>query len=71
MYGKKNLKKIDDRTEIFMEKYKPKTDGETFLLTKKTWCQYDATMWTSFAKQNKTNRVCWKNLDVIDWSFAS
>ena len=36
MYGKKNLKKIDDRTEIFMEKYKKKTDGETFLLTKKT-----------------------------------
>ena len=29
MYGKKNLKKIDDvRTEVFMEKSKPKTDGD-------------------------------------------
>ena len=29
MYGKKNLKKIGDvRTEVFMEKYKPKKDGD-------------------------------------------
>ena len=29
MYGKKNLKRLDGvRTEIFMEKYKPKTDGD-------------------------------------------
>ena len=29
MYGKKNLKKIDDvRTEVFMEKYKPKKDRD-------------------------------------------
>ena len=28
MYGKQNLKKIDDvGIEIFMENYKPKTDG--------------------------------------------
>ena len=35
MYGKKNLKKVDDvRTEIFMEQYKAKTDGETLLVSK-------------------------------------
>ena len=36
MYGKKNLEKIDDvRTEIFMEKCKPKTDGDKISCTKK------------------------------------
>ena len=36
MYGKKNLKKIDDaRTEIFMEKYKPNTDGDKISHPKK------------------------------------
>ena len=36
MYGKKNLEKIDDvRIEIFMEKCKPKTDGDKISCTKK------------------------------------
>ena len=36
MYGKKNLKKIDDvRTEIFTEKYKSKTDGDKIYCAKK------------------------------------
>ena len=71
MYRKKILKKIDDvRTEIFMERYKSKTDEDKSSCAKKTWWQYDAAMWTCFAKQNKANKVCCKNLDVIDWSFA-
>ena len=28
---------------------------------RKTWCQYDATTWTCFAKQNKMNKVYCKN----------
>ena len=36
MYGKPNLKKIDDvGIEIFMEKYKPKTDGVKISCAKK------------------------------------
>ena len=35
MYGKKHLKKTDDATKIFMEKYKPKTDGDKISCAKK------------------------------------
>ena len=36
MYGKKNLTKINDvRTEAFMEKYKPKADGDKISCAKK------------------------------------
>ena len=34
-YGKENLEKIDVRTEIFMEKYKPKTNGDKMSCAKK------------------------------------
>ena len=35
MYGKKNLRKIAVITEIFMEKYKPKIDGDKISCAKK------------------------------------
>ena len=36
MYGKKNLKKVDDvRSDIFMEKHKPKTNREKISCAKK------------------------------------
>ena len=36
MYGKKNLKKVDDvRSDIFMEKHKPKKNGEKISCAKK------------------------------------
>ena len=49
----------------FMEKYRP------IFCAKNTWWQFDAAMWTRFSKQNKTSKVCCKNMDVIDSSFAS
>ena len=72
MYGKKNLKKIDDvRTEIFMEKYKPKTGEDKIFCAKKL----DASMMPPYECvlliKNKTNKVCCKNLDVINRNFTS
>ena len=56
MYGKKNLKKIDDvRTEVFMEKYKSKKDGDKISCAK----NFDTSI------TNETNKVCFKHLDVI------
>ena len=37
MYGKKHLKKIDDGTEIFLEKCKAKTDGDKISCAKKSF----------------------------------
>ena len=69
IYGKKNLRKIVDViTEIFMEKYKPKIDGDKVSCAKKLGV---ATMWTYLAKRNKTSKVCCENVEVIHRSFAS
>ena len=49
MYGKKHLKKMDNGTEIFTEKYKPKTDGDKISCAKKPFsCRHvnwNCTMW--------------------------
>lgn len=46
MYGKKHLKKIDDGTEIFMEKCKAKKMEKKFLVPKNL---FHVAMWTGTA----------------------
>ena len=64
MYGKPNLKKIDDvGIEIFMEKYKPKTDGAKISCAKKL----DASI---MPRCERVHKVCCKNLDVTNQRFT-